>query len=457
MGPRYFHALCLFSLAPLVWAASPLPPSIPANATRAGWTNEPNAGRGTETIIWQCVTTIFLCVYVVQHLNIPPEVVGWKVSLLRKGFWAVIGLLGPELVCLIAICQWYTARNLAARCKYLGKPISMRQAFLLVCGGVGVRIWDQSNSTQGAPNASHHEILSARIVDDLKTENSSGTASSDKNSGQWTVWLFGYSHQRYGLKLSNYDKYGDGGMILGARYVPADADIGARSKADGLAKSLTMFQTLWILVQIISRAVQHLDVSLLEIATLAYILLTITTYAFWFQKPYDIGEPFIVDAASGSEVMGEPAGLRDWHTTQELSWKRFKRVGEVLQNALGHEVSGEMPHNGDGLFVSFCLLCAVFSGTHCLAWTYAYASGAEAWLWRTTSVLIIVLPLAFRFVPVWGPRDNFYSECFAMSVMILYLLSRINMIVECFLAFRDAPVGIYRKVSWTAHLGHFGV
>jgi hypothetical protein len=452
--------LCLFSLAPLVWATNPLPPSIPANATRAGWTNEPNDGRGTETIIWQCITTIFLCVYVAQHLNIPPEVVGWKVSLLRKGWWTVVGLLFPEIVCLFAICQWYVARNLAARCKNLGKPISMRQAFLLSSGGVGVRILDQPSRIQGAPNASHDEIRSARIVDDLETENYSGTASSDKLFEHGTVWLFGYSRQGDGLFLYEQGTLSDDGVMSGANYVPADADIDARSKADGLGKSFTMFQTSWILVQIISRAVQHLDVSLLEFATLAYILLTITTYVFWFQKPYDIGAPFVVDAASVSERMIEPTSLHGWHTTQELSWQKYKSVGEVLDHALDFDYSlGGM---SDGaLLTTTSLLCAVFGGIHCLAWGYAYASGTEAWLWRTTSVLIIVLPLALVILTLLQPGDDFYhrhvEDPLLLSLFILYVLSRIYMIVECFLAFRDAPVGIYRKVSWTAHLGHFGV
>ena len=68
--------------------------------------------RSIWDIIWSCLATIFACLWISIHPNIPfPNEAGWKVFLRRLEimFWA---LLGPELVIVWAFRQWFGAREL---------------------------------------------------------------------------------------------------------------------------------------------------------------------------------------------------------------------------------------------------------------------------------------------------------------------------------------------------------
>ena len=44
----------------------------PPIAARCGWVPQYN-GRGTTDIIWSCACALFLCLWVMLHLNVPAE------------------------------------------------------------------------------------------------------------------------------------------------------------------------------------------------------------------------------------------------------------------------------------------------------------------------------------------------------------------------------------------------
>lgn len=49
-------------------------------------------------------------------------------------------------------------------------------------------------------------------------------------------------------------------------------DIWDKSKAAGFAKALTCLQVLWLDDQVIGRAIQHLEITTLEITTMSYVV-----------------------------------------------------------------------------------------------------------------------------------------------------------------------------------------
>ena len=63
--------------------------------------------------------------------------------------------------------------------------------------------------------------------------------------------------------------------------MPTEAEIKDKGKGDWLAKSLVLLQTSWFVMQCISRAVEHLPVTHLEIVTLAYAAMNFVIYIFW--------------------------------------------------------------------------------------------------------------------------------------------------------------------------------
>ena len=68
-------------------------------------------------------------------------------------------------------------------------------------------------------------------------------------------------------------------------------DIEFRSKSDLFAKALALLQILWLVASLITRAVQKLAVTQLEIVTVAFAACTFVTYFFCFQKPQDAQIP----------------------------------------------------------------------------------------------------------------------------------------------------------------------
>ncbi|KAI0707888.1 hypothetical protein C8Q76DRAFT_746746, partial [Earliella scabrosa] len=83
--------------------------------------------------------------------------------------------------------------------------------------------------------------------------------------------------------------------------IPVD-ELLDRGKADGLAKMLLAWQVLWFCLSCLNRAVQHLPLSLLEVTTIAHALCALLTYAVWWKKPKDVGQPIVIGTHSDVPV-----------------------------------------------------------------------------------------------------------------------------------------------------------
>ena len=71
-------------------------------------------------------------------------------------------------------------------------------------------------------------------------------------------------------------------------------EIEDRSKADFVAKMVTVVQTLWFAMQILNRAIEGLTVTEIELTTLAHVTLNIFVYWCWWNKPVNVRFPFEV-------------------------------------------------------------------------------------------------------------------------------------------------------------------
>ena len=67
-----------------------------------------------------------------------------------------------------------------------------------------------------------------------------------------------------------------------------EKEIQDRSKADALSKLLAIGQTTWFMVQCLARAVQGLQVTQLELLTVALAFLNAFMYYFWWNKPFAV-------------------------------------------------------------------------------------------------------------------------------------------------------------------------
>ncbi|KAH0433896.1 hypothetical protein CcaCcLH18_05648 [Colletotrichum camelliae] len=69
-----------------------------------GWTSGPET-RGTLTLVWSCVITIFACTWTVLHLNVPGRDEGPLTIVLRKIKWMTINIIFPEFIFAKAVCD----------------------------------------------------------------------------------------------------------------------------------------------------------------------------------------------------------------------------------------------------------------------------------------------------------------------------------------------------------------
>ncbi|KAG6904129.1 hypothetical protein DXG01_012411, partial [Tephrocybe rancida] len=76
----------------------------------------------------------------------------------------------------------------------------------------------------------------------------------------------------------------------------SEQDIQDKSKGDLLGKSLVLLQVTWFILQTIARAVRHLGITEIELATLAFAILNFFTYFCWRNKPLDVSLPLQVTA-----------------------------------------------------------------------------------------------------------------------------------------------------------------
>lgn len=78
----------------------------------SGWVSAPNM-RGTSSILYSCLLTLFACIYTALHLNVPKSGSSFLSLLLSKLRWSLAALFGPELVLYYALTQFLEARKLA--------------------------------------------------------------------------------------------------------------------------------------------------------------------------------------------------------------------------------------------------------------------------------------------------------------------------------------------------------
>ena len=69
----------------------------------------------------------------------------------------------------------------------------------------------------------------------------------------------------------------------------SEDEIQDRSKGDGISKFLVIVQTSWFIAQCITRGVEGLITTELELVTLAFAVLNGAMYFLWWKKPLNIG------------------------------------------------------------------------------------------------------------------------------------------------------------------------
>lgn len=212
-----------------------------------GFVPEPSCGRGTISIIWSCLATIFFVVWTTLHRDYHQN--------MCRVLWGVSVFFMPEAMPAGALQQLLMARRLQRRLHNIRgwDSWALEQSFLVVKNGV-----------------------------------------KDKDSGEILT----------GDRLVKLAEAGQQKHRVGIHIdmLPQTDDIGKRSKKSWLEKIIAGGQALWFSANVVSRLLEGYQVTLLEDVTMAYACCGFIAMAAWFRCPQDIEEPFEVDLR-GLEAM----------------------------------------------------------------------------------------------------------------------------------------------------------
>jgi hypothetical protein len=204
-----------------------------------------------------------------------------------------------------------------------------------------------------------------------------------------------------------------------------DEDIDDRSKASWFTKGIALTQASWFLLQLLARAIDRLPVTTLELYTLGIVLCGIVTYSANWNKPFDVQRPEVLQVLD----------------TELEQWPRY---GGPPSYADSSEPLSE------DKWLKIIAICAIFAGSHLLGWNFYFSTAVELWLWRVCSICCFVLPVGLS-VFLMGHGDTITN-----IGVVWYILVRLALFVEMFVALRSMPAGVYRTPRWSNYIPSFG-
>lgn len=364
-----------------------------------GWIPEPD-GRGTWSIVWSCFVTIFICTWSVLHLDVPERHGRWYLFS-RKVTWMLLAALAPELILLMAVENFFEARFLLGHLvTHGGNEWTLVHAEFAVAGGIRVK----------SPGS--NKIMPKRI-ESLKKAVESGQINEPPISKE---------------------------------------ELKSRSKSDGVVKLIALLQITWFGLQALFRAIQHLQVTALEIMTVAFVFLTVLIYAIWWNRPQDIEYPIIITlqnvGANGTNGSRE-GNVGTKSRGHRVLWFREEKYRTFAGNNLE-------------VIVILAFIAPLFGAIHCLAWDAPFPTSKEALAWRVCAVATTSLPLLESAVYLLDWGDSVDLDCIPMKVFFLipiglYPIARITLITLAFTSLRALPADAFQTITWTKYFPNLGV
>ncbi|KAG2367143.1 hypothetical protein BDR07DRAFT_1327165 [Suillus spraguei] len=498
------HVRCVFLY--LVGVIQAIPTT---NATTDDSLEDPSfTTRTLWAIVSSSVLTLFACIYSAIHPNIPSPKDNALHILRRRIGIMIMALIAPELIVTWAMRQWLSACQVTRQFKDLGYPsVCLEQS-------------EEKDPVERAENRflcflrqSHFfillrffgspffrllfllakSVLSALVylwrvpyalVRCIKAEQSE---SSDLEDYTWTqthsffVLMGGFMLY---VDEKPYHTLQPDEVLKLIREGCIDAptltveQIHDKSKGNAISKGLVMLQVAWFVMQLITRAIYHLETTQLETGTLAFAVLNFLTYAVWWNKPLNVRCPHPVHWKS---IESRPEDHIDFNERDELAplgisvapvfhpileligWLAIPTCRKLRVPTFG----GSLKLEGLDTMALQCaalLMASIFGGVHCMAWYFAFPTHQEQLLWRISAVAITCTP---------SLCVNFYSQSIrvrndrvlwvvyrvvsvlACSILaVLYVSTRAILLVLMFTTLRNLPPDAYEVVSWTSLVPH---
>ena len=442
-----------------------------------GWTTE-GGGRGTWALLWSCLSTIFLSLWVAWHPNVPFSLpAGLVANLFIVGLrivYFLYGVIFPELYPAIAASHLHSARAFKHSMERLGFQCTLTQAFYVAMGGYV--LVDESEGDMHVFEPSHflwllernmlrlsrsdcesgaeytNEIHSLRLVKQAQTpliepQTKNGATKPTTESSIEDAFSLSIKdpparaespdQTRIPENITKAAADSAGTTKVSTMYFLDGEDIEGKSQADWLAKFIVMFQVTWFIVDSIARAAHQLTVSPLEILTVSYICCSLIAYVFWFKKPYQVSRSVRVRLSLSTTQWKEleTAGSQG-------TWQHFS----VELNDFNRWVDSENATASWGMSLFLCTFL-VNGGIHLLAWNAVFPSSVEQTIWRVAALVVMIAPLSLgdaRMIHggrhLTSARTRWLISTIAGAI---YVPAKLFLIVEAFASLRASPPATY--------------
>ncbi|KAG2357301.1 hypothetical protein BDR07DRAFT_1420831 [Suillus spraguei] len=407
------------------------------------------------SIVSSSVLTLFACVYSAIHANIPSPKDSPNNIILRRLGIMIMALIAPELIVTWAMRQWLSARQVTRQFKKdpHNVPFGPRALCFLLIG--------KCASFPGAlakwAKKSINNYFSEQFEDYAWTQ----THSFFVLMGGYMLYVDGEPYLT--LRPDDIEKLTDEKCIVFPTLTARQ--IHDRSKGNAMSKGLVVLQVAWFVMQLITRAIYHLETTQLEIGTLAFAVLNFLTYAVWWDKPLNVQCPHPVYWKS---TESKPENYI--HEDEIISHAIFAVIRPILE-LIGSPIIpisqrfrvptfdgsiGLEAKNKRVLLLTGLLMATIFGGIHCMAWYFAFSTYQEQVLWRMSAVAITFTPwlcLLSLFCKVPTPPKPLGILVYGLYVM-LYITSRTVLLVLMFTTLRNLPSDAYKAISWTSLVPH---
>lgn len=259
-------------------------------------------------------------------------------------------------------------------------------------------------------------------------------------------------------------------FLKGIQKVGAE-EIADKSKGDAFSKGVALAQGLWFTTQCLARVQQHLTITELEVATLAFAAVNIFICMLWWGKPLDVQQPIVVGPPKPPDVQPIILSQRSWqdHFMSIFGIEANDKSDPRLFTSVSSFWSPSMDPNLLRVTVGITALAgSLFGVIHCAAWYIDFATDGEKYLWRISSVGIVGFPVVVFFLGSIVALIDYivFSEtnlCNAIETISLiaiigffpiYILARLTIIALPLIALRSLPPSAFVDVNWSTYIPH---
>jgi len=373
-------------------------------------------GRGTWGILFGCTITFGFCIWTAIHPDIIAKASNSQ-RIFSKAILMILAVFVPEGVIVCAFGQWREARELnsAWQKKYKEtKPdyLGMDGAFFVVMGGFVIH---------GKPEGAEPDCQV--------------TTHPGSNSQPLHQYNREYTDYTVTLTPKGFLKYMNQGLIEHTTF--NKREIVDKGKASDIAKIVSSFQAVWLIIQCFTRWGSGLPVTLLEIHVLIQVGCALITYACWWHKPLDVYEPISItvpiiinipedldgcwldmEDKSRKKVLKEEEqrpedlpytfhrcptnlmavamraiyGIGVYIDVQELSAGKKNESTELEAQYAKTDLAGNRIAKFKAIIAEGILVCVV-GILHAAAWNVDFPTVLERRLWQVSSIGMCIIPI----------------------------------------------------------------